>query len=214
MIDEFKDGIEWLERHYDWRDQYTRDDKEYNCGWFPNVVPPGYALCFSDETAGQHDKNGNEYLRYVEVYRHDLFQMEDSLRGNSDCAYTDKAPVCQCYMWPGEVHSMEWTEEDEKLWLEGFYYPYPESGLRDRRLSLHIQEKYGFHPFDRLFNKIEAVIREDDNGSSKAKGSDAPYAAGQRDTSEESCPHDGARALQERLSRLSGAPSGHAERER
>lgn len=181
MKAEFSEGIAYLERWYTWRDMQmdTRYGEIYNNGWMHNILCPDELRTYKKHEHGRVD--GQFTLVYTgDIYRYDLFQWEDAMRGNGDCLYDTAEELCACYGWPGAIHTLEWTEEDDQRWMSGDYYPQTECALRDNRTWAHLKDKYGYDAYYECENPNDVilVIEEGDNASQEEvrSGSTAPDA--------------------------------------
>ena len=158
----------WLERWYDHRDtmQYTDNfntGRPIKHGWMPSHVMPDEVRTYQESKHGTEAPDGRMYVVYKETYRYDLYQMEDALRGNGTCVHGQRGLggrllTCKCYAWPGAILSRSWTNEDEKLWLNGSYTGHdPESAIRDDETRQHLVNLYDFDPWLE-FNKPNDVV--------------------------------------------------------
>lgn len=217
MKAEFSEAIAYLERWYTWRDTQTdvRYGNRINSGWLPNVLCPDELQTYIKH---EHGKTSGKYtLVYCQdVYRYDLFQWEDAMRGNGTCLWETTERVCCCYGWPGAVHSLEWTEEDDVAWMAGHRYPQTESALRDQTTWQHLKDKYGYdaHYQDEHPNDVVLVIEEGDNATQEEVRSGTPAADAKRlvDSAEAMGEDAAYRELAEALQAFSASASRVVER--
>jgi hypothetical protein len=178
---EFSEGIAYLERWYTWRDQQTdeRYGEVYNNGWMHNIVCPDELRTYVKANHGKVE-GGLTHIYCGDIYRYDLFQWEDAMRGNGECLYDTAEELCACYGWPGAIHSLEWTDEDDTNWMAGNFYPQTEFALKDGKAWAHLKEKYGYDAYYECENPndVVLVIEEGDNASQEEvrAGENAPDA--------------------------------------
>lgn len=180
MKAEFSEGIAYLERWYPWRDKLMDEHygQTYNSGWTANTLCPDELRTYNDY---EHGRQQGDFtlVRHIEFYRFDLYQLEDAMKGNGECGW-ERVGKCNCYDWPGQVYSLEWTEQDEMRWLSGDTYPQTESCFREGKLVSHLEELYGYSVYNMWehANDVVLVIEEGDNAPQKEvrAGESAPDA--------------------------------------
>jgi hypothetical protein len=103
---ESTEAVEWLERFYPLRDAFTEGPGDGGGWYYPQFTELG------------PDQDG-----VPRVYRRDLFDIRMDDDDKCGALAIEERPhdyrhgVCKCYITPGYVMNLPWTELDDKAWM-------------------------------------------------------------------------------------------------